>query len=249
MSNEVVPFQQMERMALAVTNSKLFGCKTKDEALALMLLAQAENVHPMTAVRDFHLIQGRPAMKAEAMLGRFQQAGGKIQWHVLSDTKAEASFSHPTACPEPVRIDWTIERAQKAGLAGRDIWKNYARAMLRSRCISEGVRSTLPAVLNGAYSPEEAMHIETVEPMSQAEVIESFGKSLPNDMAEEAINLISAAQDERALRAAFGSAYMRAKEVGDDKRMESFRLCYEARKAELETPPTALEQTQQNSEI
>jgi hypothetical protein len=54
-------------MASAIAKSGLFGMKTPDQALALMLIAQAEGMHPAIAARDYHVIQadqrlrGRPA--------------------------------------------------------------------------------------------------------------------------------------------------------------------------------------------
>jgi len=95
MSN-LVPVQDIERMALAVAKSGLFGVKTSDEAMALMLIAQAEGQHPAIAARDYHIIQGRPALKADAMLARFQGAGGKVQWEDYTDERVSGIFSHPS---------------------------------------------------------------------------------------------------------------------------------------------------------
>ena len=72
-------FDQVTEMAEAVYKSGLFACKSKEQALTLMLLCQAENLHPINAMRQFHIIQGRPAMRADAMLARFQKAGGKVE--------------------------------------------------------------------------------------------------------------------------------------------------------------------------
>ncbi len=71
MSNAIVPMNEIERMAQAVAKSGLFGVKTPDQALALMLVAQAEGRHPALAARDYDIIQGRPAKKAEAMMRDF----------------------------------------------------------------------------------------------------------------------------------------------------------------------------------
>ena len=48
----LVPVDQIERMALAVAKSGLFGVKTPDQAMALMLVAQAEGMHPAIAARE-----------------------------------------------------------------------------------------------------------------------------------------------------------------------------------------------------
>ena len=154
MSTNLVPIGDIERMAIAVAGSKLFGMKTKEEAIALMLIAQSEGLHPARAAMEYHIIQGRPALKADAMLSRFQQAGGKVEWVAYTDDKVEGIFSHPSG--GNVTIDWTIERAKQAGVYGKNpVWKTYPRSMLRARCISEGIRTIYPGVSVGIYTPEE----------------------------------------------------------------------------------------------
>src|SRR5215467_10992207 len=104
MANEVVPLPDMERMAVAIARSGLFGVRTPDQALALMLVSQSEGRHPALAARDYDIIQGRPAKKAEAMLRDFLHAGGKVEWHKLDDSEADATFHHPQG--GKVRISW-----------------------------------------------------------------------------------------------------------------------------------------------
>lgn len=143
----------LERMALAFSASKMFGVTTPDQALALCLVAQAEGRHPASAAMDYSIIQGRPAKKADAMLRDFISAGGRVQWHTLDNETADATFSHPSG--GTVRIDWTLARAKEAGLGGKDMWKKYPRQMLRSRTVSEGVRTVCPGATSGMYVPEE----------------------------------------------------------------------------------------------
>ena len=157
-----VSFETLQRMAKAVVASQLFGIKTIEQAVALMLVAQAEGRHPALAARDYDIIQGRPAKKAEAMHRDFVAAGGMVTWHRLDDTMADASFSHPQS-PNPVRITWDMDRVRKAGIANKDMYAKYPRQMLRSRCISEGVRTVYPMATSGMYVPEEAHDIATAE--------------------------------------------------------------------------------------
>ena len=84
MSN-IVPLADIQKMAEVAAKSKMFGFKTAEEGMAIMLLCQAENLHPAIAMRDYHVIQNRPALKADAMLARFQQAGGKVEWREYTD--------------------------------------------------------------------------------------------------------------------------------------------------------------------
>jgi len=158
MSN-IIPFQDMQSMAVAIAKSGLFGMKSENEVLALMAVAQAEGLHPATAARDFHIIQGRPALKADAMLARFQNAGGKVEWTKYTDAAVTGVFSHPNG--GSVTIDWTLEQAQRIGLVKPGSgWQKFPRAMLRSRCISEGIRTVFPGSVTGFYSPEEVQDFE-----------------------------------------------------------------------------------------
>ena len=152
MSN-IVPFNDMQQMAEVAAGSKMFGFKNTQEAMAIMLLCQAENLHPAVAMRDFHVIQGRPALKADAMLARFQQAGGKVDWKEYTDEKVTGVFSHPQG--GTLELSWTLAKAKSIGIANKDNWRNYPRAMLRARVVSEGIRSVYPGCVVGVYTPEE----------------------------------------------------------------------------------------------
>jgi hypothetical protein len=152
MSN-IIPFSDQERMAKTIAKSGLFGLKDEVAVLALMAVAQAEGRHPASVAKDYHLIQGRPALKADAMLARFQQAGGKVEWTKYTDDEVRGVFSHPQG--GSLELAWTLAQARAIGLATKDNWKLYPRAMLRARVISEGIRSVYPAVIVGEYTPEE----------------------------------------------------------------------------------------------
>jgi len=169
MSN-LVSFTEMDQMAGAIAASGLFGMKDKNSVLALMAVAQAEGLHPATAARDFHIIQGRPALKADAMLARFQNAGGKVDWKDYTDEKVTGVFSHPNG--GSLAVTWTIEQATKIGLVKPGSgWQKFPRAMLRSRCISEGIRSVFPGSVTGFYSPEEVADFEPAKEMGKVEVV------------------------------------------------------------------------------
>lgn len=152
----------MKLMASAMAGTGMFGFKKPDEAFALMLIAQAEGKHPATVAQEYDVIQNRPALKSMAALARFQHAGGSIQWHTRTDVEASATFSHPKG--GDLRISWTMERATKAGLTGKDNWRKFPAQMLSARVVSEGVRACFPACLNGMYVSEEVQDFEPRKP-------------------------------------------------------------------------------------
>ena len=152
MANEIT-IQDMTNMSVAFAKSGFFGYKNSSEAFTLMCLAQANGLHPAKAAERYHIIQGRPAMKADAMLAAFQESGGKVRWVKRTDKECTLHLEHPQG--GELDVTWTMARAQAAGLTGKQTWKQYPTQMLSARCVSEGVRALYPACLCGMYTPEE----------------------------------------------------------------------------------------------
>ena len=210
MSNEMIvhqpSMQEVHRLAQSMVKSGMFGVKDVDQAMMLMSIAIAEGRHPATVARDMDIIQGRAAKKAEAMYRDALAAGTKVEWHENTDTACEATFSHPRG--GTARIRWDIERATRAGLAGKDNWKKYPRSMLRSRVVSEGSRTVCPMATSGLYTPQEVddFDIPEARPVSITAAVEQAVKvQHPPEMAEHEA-AIRAATSVEALQAVFKTA-------------------------------------------
>jgi hypothetical protein len=234
-------FEQIQRMAIAFAKSGLFGVKDADQALALMLHAQATGKHPALVMKDYDIIQNRLAKKAEAMLRDFQVSGGRVEWTKYADDGVTGVFSHPLA-PKPVTVSWNLERAKKAGLATKDgaMYSKFAAAMFRSRCISEGVRTIAPDATEQLYTPEEARQIEDDKPAPSvsvntavAEAAQQVTNALPEEQVEELVNSLDV-KTLSELITAFGKAYTIAKTAGDKAAMDRLKLCYDDMKSMLE---------------
>ena len=182
MSN-IVPLQDIQQMAEVAATSKMFGFKNQQEAMAIMLLCQAENLHPAVAMRDYHVIQGRPALKADAMLARFQQAGGQVNWKVYTDEQVTGVFSHPSG--GTLEVTWTLNQAKSIGIANKDNWRNYPRAMLRARVLSEGIRSVYPGCVVGVYTPEEVADFTPAKDMGVAERVDTNPQTVAAEIVED----------------------------------------------------------------
>ena len=213
---QLIPFDQTKLMAQAIAESKLFGIQTPAQALALGLLCQAEGRHPAEAARDYHIINGKPSLKSEAMLARFQQAGGRVEWHEYTHESVSGTFSHPQG--GTLKVSWTIKDAERAGLTGNPTWKKFPRQMLKARCISEAVRGIFPGVLSGLYAPEEVQEFGPVQTDPEPIAIEATTHQLP--AAVERINPMerlmadkSAAQREKVTVGARKKGWIRENET------------------------------------
>lgn len=146
---------ELQTMAVAIAKSGIFpSCKTPENAMALMLLCQAEGIHPMQAARRFHIINGTCSMRSDAMQAEFMRQGGKVKWIKSDAAEAKAEFSHASA--GSTVFSFTTLEAEKAGLVKPGSgWSKFPAAMCRARCISGGIRMILPGVVCGLYTDEE----------------------------------------------------------------------------------------------
>ena len=193
----MIPVDSVWKMAQSIAASGLFGMKDPNQAMALMLIAQAEGMHPALAARDYHVIQGRPALKADAMMARFQAAGGKVEWKLYTDNAVSAVMSHPSG--GSVEIEWTIEMANRAGLTKNPTWRQYPRQMLRARVISEGIRTVFPGVAVGVYTPEEVQDFAPARNEPRGEPRDVTPAPMHSDLLKSVLEEIQLATTEAGL--------------------------------------------------
>ncbi len=164
---------ELTAVAKQVAASRLFpGVENEQAAFTLMLLCQAEGLHPINAMRRYHIIKGRPSMRADAMQAEFQRQGGVVAWLESSNDVCSARFTHPAHAPEGFVVTVRLAELHAAGVTQSN--PNYARwprQMLRARAISEGVRAVLPGVVVGIYSDVEVedMAMERAQLQSRPE--------------------------------------------------------------------------------
>lgn len=121
---------------------------------AAMLYGREVGLPPMTALTQTHVIEGKPAMSAEAMRALVLAAGHEI--HVQETTGALCTMRGRRRGSETwTPVTWTIDMARAAGVAGKQVWKSYPRQMLQARCTAELCRLVFPDVIHGFRAVEE----------------------------------------------------------------------------------------------
>lgn len=126
-----------------------------DDVTAAILAGQELGFSPMTSVQTFHVIEGRASLSALSMRALAQSRGHEI---IVDESTASRCVMrgrrHGTR--DYAKVEWTIERATKAGLANKNVWKQHPTSMLLARCTAELVRLiAADAILGMPYSAEE----------------------------------------------------------------------------------------------
>lgn len=145
-------FDEMRDRANIVSASGLFRM-TPQQALTLMMICDCKGKHPLEAFEIYHVFDGKCELKTQFMQAKFEQAGGSIDWHTISNTEVSATFYHPQTCPRGAKITYTTEDARNAGLLGKPNWKNTT-SMLSWRATKLGVNRAHSACIFGFEVPD-----------------------------------------------------------------------------------------------
>jgi hypothetical protein len=84
-------------------------------------------------------------------------------------------------------LTFSLEDAKRAQLVDKAVWKQYPRAMLRSRAVSEVVRTAFPECIAGLYTPEEMGAEVVVNSEGGVEIVDVPAETLMPEPAREQV--------------------------------------------------------------
>jgi hypothetical protein len=155
---------------------------TREEAQAIVkILYGAElGFGPIASMLGCYIVDGRPSLSAQLIASAIQKSGAyryrvrewtetlcRIEFFERGESLGESTFS--------------MEDANRAGLAAKQTWKQYPKAMLWARAMSQGARAYTPDVFNGSvYTPDELGAVVDHE----GRVLEANGRTVDRDTGE-----------------------------------------------------------------
>jgi hypothetical protein len=124
-------------------------------AITAALLYGAEvGLGPMMSLSRIAVIDGRPALYAEAQRALIL-ADGHDLW-IEEQTNNRCTIAGRRRGSEMTsRVTWTIDDAKRAKIAGRPNWQAYPRQMLLARASAELARAIFADVIGGLAAREE----------------------------------------------------------------------------------------------
>lgn len=132
------------------------GIKTPQQALTIMQVGREVGVPATYALRNIHVISGKPTCSAELLMALVRRSYGQSAIRVKEASNDACTVEYREVGWDGISsLTFSMDDAKKAKLDSKDMWKAYPRAMLRSRAVSEAVRTAFPECIAGLYTPEE----------------------------------------------------------------------------------------------
>lgn len=136
----------------------------KPGAIVVAVMMGAElGLPPMQALINIAVVNGRPAVWGDAMLGLVKASGHLTDIQETVTGEGEARVATCTVWRAGVRLPTTqtfsVAQAKTAGLWGKNVWAQYPERMLQMRARGFALRDAFPDILRGLLSAEEARDI------------------------------------------------------------------------------------------
>lgn len=243
---------QVQRLADVVAASGLYGVKSPEEAMIRMMTGMELGLSAMQSIRGVHVIETngvrRPSLAADMMVGVVKARGDVCGFfRMVESTDTVATYeTQRRGEPTPVKLSYTIQQANAAGLTGKGTWKAHPAAMLRARCSSALARIVYPDLVNGLYDPDEIEDAPRASVSAVSAVVEAKAQTAarPSDASAlgDIYQRLEAAADEGAFKAlaAEAVAAARAGKISDAD-LSAFKDAHKAHKAQwlAQTAPPA----------
>lgn len=164
--NAQLPTNSMQEIATAgelLAQSGMFGVKNAAAGFVVVATCHQQGISLMEFHRTYHIVEGRPSMRADAMLADFRKAGGRYKIVENSQTRAAAEVTFEG---QTLTFEYTMDDARRTGdcLRGdgkvKEIWNKRPEDMLWARLVSRFVRRLCPEINAGAYTPEEVQDFD-----------------------------------------------------------------------------------------
>jgi len=195
------PMAAVKQLGRSIAMSKMFGEVGIEQGEILALECLARKMPPLTIAETYHVIFGRLAMRADAILAKFNEAGGRHRIISRTGERAEVELSingqtlvsvltWEEAQAEPfvyvgleAAIVETLAKKQKPKLKSKYATPRGRMQMLWARVVSDGVRALLPGVVSGRYTPEEMGDDEPAE-VTGEELVDADFEIVTEQVAE-----------------------------------------------------------------
>lgn len=163
-----LPTNTMDELVQAgrlLAQSGMFGINNDGAGFVVAATCHQQGISLMEFNRTYHIVNGRPSMRADAMLAELRKRGAKhrIIENSVARAAIEIEFEGVTGT-----FEFTMDDARRTGDCfdkdGKTVkynWQKRPDDMLWARCVSRATRRICPEVNAGLYSPEEVADFDS----------------------------------------------------------------------------------------
>jgi hypothetical protein len=142
-----------------IARSGMFACPNDENGAAIALFCYQDGISLFEFQRCFHLLDGKPTMKVDAMLAKLLEIGGSYE--IISRTDKIASIRVNRKDGPQYDFTVTYDEVVASGVALKsngtlkEQYRIRPKNMIWARVASDAIRTVEPRVNAGLYTTEE----------------------------------------------------------------------------------------------
>jgi 5'-3' exonuclease len=146
------------KLAKALVNSRLYSKFANAEAIwSVVIRGREMGLGALESLDSFFVVEGRPYPSAHLLIARAMKHPDCEYFTLIESTDKSATYeTKRRGSPKPVKMSYTIEEAERAGVVkpGGN-WVKRPAEMNRKTCGVQLARAVYPEALGSAYAVEE----------------------------------------------------------------------------------------------
>jgi len=159
-----------------------YSLRGKDaDIFAILVMGQELGIKPMQALQSIDVIQGKPTIKPQLMIGLIK---GKLPDAIIKIEKDE--IKQVVKCTTARNMSefkegifnvstWDMNKAHAMGLSNKDNYKKQAMVMFKWRAVAESCRETFADIIMGLYIDSEFKNIDGSDIPEKKELVTTDG--------------------------------------------------------------------------
>ncbi len=162
--------------------------KTLSDMVAAVLYGKELGLAPMEALQRLYVIDGNVAADGKALNALIHRAGHVLIMDEMTTTRgAVKAMRRDPFTNELMEIgvfEFTMEDAERAGLAGQDTYQDYPQDMLYWRAVSRAAKLAFPDVTTGMLLPQEYSDTPLLDISADDEAVHTVASILEGEIIE-----------------------------------------------------------------
>lgn len=163
---EPTSFDEAMRFSSVIAKTGICGVKTAEDVFIRLAAGRELGFSAMQSLRQIYVIEGRPALAADAIVGLCLSSPLCEYFDLVESTPEKATWKTKRKGRDEQIFTWSKSDSDRAELGGRGTHKKYPSAMNRARAASALARIVFPDVLGGFYAEDDIAIDTTGEDMT-----------------------------------------------------------------------------------
>lgn len=191
MKIKIETIEDLQRFAKMAASSGMFKTNAKDQTAAIAELSiriqcGAElGLNPVQSLREVDVIHGSMSLSAGLISALIKQSEN-YDYVIMKHTDDECVLGFYKKDGEMIgQSTFTIEDAKRANLLNNRNWREYTRAMLFARALTQGARWYTPDICGGPIYTRDELSSEAASEMLPSDIPSGLSAVLEDSPAED----------------------------------------------------------------